>query len=143
MSRAGLNSAFHALLSDLKKTTEQKKQMVQLVSTQRASSSAELTDKELERLVYGLRAEKNAKRYEPDSPESRMIRKLYALARQLGWHISDGRGGTKVHAARINSWCLKHTTAHKPLEYMNVKELAQAITAMEKYVASDTLKNAR
>lgn len=132
--------AFHALLRDLDKTMAEKENMIALATTQRTNSAKLLTDAELERLVYGLRAEKKLNDEDPNSPRQRMIRKMYFLARQLGWFAPSGSGKVKVDTKRLNDWCLKYSTSHTPLVNMNNKQLSDAVTAFTNFVNTDSVR---
>jgi len=148
MNRPATMRQLHAALAH-RGLMDDKKAIIAQFTNDRTESASELTDRELTELVHQMNATPTIicttkkKPTHEDRQRERMIRSLYGHARQLGWFAPDSKGGVKVDAVRLNSWCEKHTPAHLPFKKMNVEELAAAVTCIKNYVKTDTNRLAR
>lgn len=61
-------------------------------------------------------------------PPNPMVNKLLYLAHNIGWELKDG----KIDIERLNAWCVKYTTAKKPLNKIPEKELPIVVSVFEK-----------
>jgi hypothetical protein len=109
--------SLHALLAK-RGLMDEKRDMIREATLGRSESARDLTPEELADLVQALSAgmpeapRKGQPQDRTEEARQRMIRRLYAQARELGWVVPDGNGGTKVDAPRLNRWALQYGSAH-------------------------------
>lgn len=116
------NARFHQLIGQLHLDADEKKQLVLQYSGGRSSSSADLTAREMQAVINDLTARQ-------DSKIARMRAKARALAEDL--QILKLANGKKDYTA-LNSF-VQRTTGKTSLFHLDVKELANVITALEKW----------
>src|SRR3546814_3715417 len=85
----------------------------------RTNSLSELTYKETSDLIDYLKGDLNI----PQSPASRMRRKILSMAHEMGWERPDG----SVDMDRINAWCVKYGGKHKHMDQYSKEELPKMV----------------
>ncbi len=87
-------------------------------SNERTTKLEELTQGETQALIEDL----NGK-----SPKDKMTAKILSLAHEMHWKKPCG----KIDMKRINDWCMKSTSFHRPLDQLTDKELPKVVTVFE------------
>lgn len=117
---------------------DQKQELVQDVSGGRASSTKDLTERELQQLIDGLQGFVSVPKPKNKANEKR--RRIIAIAHQMGWQLEDDnrriilnkKGHPIADMKRIDAWCIKHGSFGKPLNGHSEKELSVLIRNLER-----------
>lgn len=88
-------------------------------SNNRTKELKDLTPAETQALIEDL----NGK-----SPKDKMVAKILSMAHEMKWKLPNG----KVDMERINNWCIKHTSYHKPLDKLTPTELGKVVSIYQK-----------
>lgn len=117
------NVRLHTLIGLLHIDTDHKRELVEMASEGRVSSSAYLSINECSALIKHLQEICDRK----DQAAVKMRRKIMSLCYELGWTTKLG----KVDYNHLNAWMLKFSYLHKPLMSYNSKELPKLVTQLE------------
>lgn len=112
------NARFHQLIGQLHLDADEKKELVRQYSNGRTSSSADLSAREMQAVINDLSARH-------DSKIARMRAKARAIASDLQIIKAADYTG-------LNTFVMR-TTQKPSLFHLDVKELANVITALEKW----------
>lgn len=85
----------------------------------RTSDLASLNYKETQALIEDL----NGK-----SEKDKMTNKILSMAHELHWKLPNG----KVDMDKVNAWCIKYTSSHKPLNEISIKDLPKVVSIFQK-----------
>ncbi len=122
-STAKQRSAIAIMIRQLGLQVYMKEALVEGYSSGRTTSIKELTFDEAGALIGQMKEDLGIE----DSPKDKMQRKILSLAHEMGWKTPGG----KVDVARVNSWCLKYGTFHKPFRAHHESELPSLVTQFE------------
>jgi len=61
------------------------------------------------------------------TPKEKMQRKLLSMAHEQGWKLYGG----KINMEKVNGWCVKYGTLHKPFNAYTETELPALVTQFE------------
>jgi hypothetical protein len=127
------------------KNDDLKQTMVSSFTAGRTTSTKELTWKEAQDLIKALSgiappAPRERKELSPEEQQRNDIKManyrecdkkrklLIRYAHQMGWELPDG----KADLDRLNGWCIKYGTYHKPLMEHSSTELSHIAVQLEK-----------
>lgn len=115
----------HALLNKAG-LMEHKKEIVQEYSHKKSTSSKQLTLEEARALIDYLESLVNNQ----DS-KSRMIKKIFAICRSLGWIYGNSPEDRKMNNAKLGSFIERKGYLKKPLKDYNESELPGLVSQFE------------
>lgn len=144
---AAQNRRFHALLNQAG-LLEEKKALVRYFSANRTESSKELAPHQVQTLLDWLAAQvpgaaaprpvapapaptaKRATAY-GDEAAHRMRRKIFALARAIGWATGETPEDKAMNAAVVDAFCVARGYLKKPLHQYTTAELPKLVSQWE------------
>lgn len=101
---------------------EDKCELVLYASNGRTKSSKELTTKEIRALIDQL--------VEID-PNKAMLKKVYAIAYDLGIIVQGDADERKINNAALDAWLIRNSYLAKPLHKYSTRELPKLISQLE------------
>lgn len=126
----------HALLSSTG-LSDQKANIINGISGGRTDSSRDLTDYEFKSLLNWLQTQFEGSHKKAD----RERKKILSLCYTYGLTVFDpAKGRDMVDMKALNTWMLKYSYLHKPLNDYTLQELPKLVTQFES-VVSKHLKN--
>ncbi len=135
------NNQYHAIVSKMRLTKEQKSDLILSFSNGRTSSSADLSREEMQLLINRLNAmqyrhisNSNVRvNFYADDPADKMRKKCLSIVHELGWEMSDGQ----INWQTFNAWLFKYGYLHKSFNNYTYEELPRLVTQLENLLKSN------
>ena len=134
------NAQLHMLLSQCK-LMPRKAELVSSFSSGRTEKSSELSITECIELINYLRQylKGEPQPFNDDADKANIMRrKILSICHQLQWYKRDnggrlilGMGRAQLDFARIDAYCIKYSTHHKPLQQHTLSELPLLVTQFQ------------